>query len=83
MSDLEKDLAPATVVSHVVVHLNTTIHRSGMHDNAVRGQSAGSLAGETVLQPIIRGNRPAGGTFHLDAKHDDRVKIMQIRLKIV
>ena len=76
MSDLEKDLAAAAVVSHVVINLHTTVHRARMHDNAVRGQSASSLTGEPVLQPIIRGNRPASGTFDLYAKHHDRVKIV-------
>jgi hypothetical protein len=80
MSDLAKDLAAATVVSHIVVNLDTTIHRAWVHDNAVRRQSTGPIAGEPVLQPIIRGNRPTGGTFHLYAEHHDRVKIVQIRL---
>jgi hypothetical protein len=80
MSDLEKDLAAAAVVSHVIINLHTTVHWSGVHDNAVRGQSTGSIAGEPVLQPIIRGYRPASGTFDLYTEHHDRVKIVQIRL---
>jgi hypothetical protein len=76
MSDLEKDLAPATVVSNVVIDLHTTVHWSGVHDNAVRGQSTGTIAGEPVLQPIIRGNRPTGGAFDLYTEHHDRVKIV-------
>jgi hypothetical protein len=83
MGHLAKDLAAAAVVRHIVIHLNTTIHRSGVHHNAMRGQPTGPIPCEAELQPIIRGDRPASGTFDLYSQHHNCIKIMQIRLKIV
>lgn len=83
MGDLPEDLASANVIRDVVVDLDPSIDRAGMHHDALRREVRSSFAGEAVLNPIIRSDAATSGALELDSKHHDHIKIANVRVKIV
>lgn len=83
MGHLAQDLAPATIIGHIVVHLDPSIDRAGMHHDALRREMRSSFTGEAILNPIIRSDAAASRALELDPKHHDHIKIANVRVKIV
>lgn len=83
MRHLAQDLAAAAIVGNVVIHLDAAVDGARMEDDAVRLQARRTLASESELCPIIRSDGSSSRPLKLDPEHHDRIKIADVRVKIV